>query len=360
MEVKSNNYSVYIGKDVLEDFNSILEDCQGEYSNIFIFCDENSAKHCLPHLIGQVPMLIGSELIEIESGEHNKTLSICQEVWETIGESKADRKAIFVNLGGGVVCDMGGMIASLYKRGIKFFHIPTTLLAQVDASIGGKLAVDLGAHKNQIGLFRNPDIVLVDPKFLNTLPERHWLSGLAEVLKHALIADADYWTFLSGMDLQNEEFLIALLQKSITIKNTIVLEDWEEKGIRKTLNFGHTIGHALESNALENKGDLLHGEAVAIGLAVETILSQMTNSLTSEECSIILDSLKGIFNLEPIKEEDFSDLIEWMRHDKKSDGAQINFTLLNKIGQADYNKTVSENVIEEAMYRYNSFLNESL
>jgi 3-dehydroquinate synthase len=360
VEVKSNNYSVYIGKDVLEDFNSILEDCQGQYSNIFIFCDENSAKHCLPHLIGQVPMLIGSELIEIESGEQNKTLSICQEVWETIGESKADRKAIFVNLGGGVVCDMGGMIASLYKRGIKFFHIPTTLLAQVDASIGGKLAVDQAGHKNQIGLFRNPDIVLVDPEFLSTLPERQWLSGLAEVLKHALIADADYWTFLASLDLKNEEYLSALLHKSIEIKNAIVLQDWEEKGLRKTLNFGHTIGHALESNALENKKNLLHGEAVAIGLAVETILSEMKNKLSQQECSKILSRLKEVFNLEPIKENEFSDLIEWMRHDKKNDSAQINFTLLNKIGQADYNKTVSENVIEEAMYRYNSFLNESL
>lgn len=358
MEVKSNNYSVYIGKDVLEDFNSILEDYQGQYSQIFIFCDENSSKHCLPHLIGQVPMLIGSELIEIESGEHNKTLSICQEVWETMGESKADRKAIFVNLGGGVVCDMGGMIASLYKRGIKFFHIPTTLLAQVDASVGGKLAVDLGAHKNQIGLFRNPDIVLVDPEFLNTLPQRHWVSGLAEVLKHALIADADYWSFLSDMDLQNEEFLTALLQKSIQIKNAIVLQDWEEKGIRKTLNFGHTIGHALESNALENKGDLLHGEAVAIGLAVETILSEMTNKFSADECSIVIESLKGIFNLEPIKVEDFSDLIEWMRHDKKNDGSQINFTLLKKIGEAEFDKTCSVDEIEEAMITYNSLLSD--
>lgn len=354
MEVKSNNYSVYIGKDVLEDFNSILEDYQGQYSKIFIFCDENSAKHCLPHLIGQVPMLIGSELIEIEPGEHSKTLSICQEVWDTMGESKADRKAIFINLGGGVVCDMGGMIASLYKRGIKFFHIPTTLLAQVDASIGGKLAIDLGAHKNQIGLFRNPDIVLVDPEFLNTLPERHWLSGLAEVVKHALIADTDYWRFLSGMDLQNEEFLIALLQKSIEIKNAIVVEDWEENGLRKTLNFGHTIGHALESYALKNNGDLLHGEAVAIGLAVETILSNTTNELSSEECSIILESLKGIFNLDPIKEESFGDLIEWMRHDKKNDGAQINFTLLKKIGEAEYDKTCSVDEIEAAMKKYNS------
>ena len=356
MEVKSNNYSVYIGKDVLEDFNSILEDYQGQYSKIFIFCDENSSRYCLPHLIGQVPMLIGSELIEIESGEHNKTLSICQEVWETMGESKADRNAIFVNLGGGVVCDMGGMIASLYKRGIKFFHIPTTLLAQVDASVGGKLAVDLGAHKNQIGLFRNPDIVLVDPEFLNTLPERHWLSGLAEVVKHALIADADYWQFLSGMDLKNEDFLLGLLQKSIEIKNAIVLEDWEEKGIRKTLNFGHTIGHALESQALENNGDLLHGEAVAIGLAVETILSQTTNTLNQEECSVILDSLKQIFNLSPIKEEDFSDLIEWMRHDKKNDSAQINFTLLKNMGTSEYDKTCSVVAIEEAMRTYNSFL----
>tara|TARA_B110000967_G_C18786173_1_gene510880 strand:- start:103 stop:1185 length:1083 start_codon:yes stop_codon:yes gene_type:complete len=360
VEIKSDNYSVYIGKDVLQEFNSILEDFEGQYSNLFIFCDENSSRYCLPHLIEHVPMLIGSELIEIESGEQNKTIAICNEVWQTIGESKADRKSIIVNLGGGVVCDMGGMIASLYKRGIKFFHIPTTLLAQVDASIGGKLAVDLGAHKNQIGLFNNPDIVLVDTEFLKTLPERHWLSGLAEVFKHALIADAQYWDFLAGLDLKNEEFLNALVQKSVELKNKIVLQDWEEKGLRKTLNFGHTIGHALESEALEEKLDLLHGEAVAIGLAVETLLSEMINGLKKETCTQILERLKSVFELRPISESKFNNTIEWMRHDKKNEEAQINFTLLSKIGHADYNKTASELEIEEAMHRYNSFLNESL
>tara|TARA_B110000977_G_C11071659_1_gene489737 strand:- start:896 stop:1978 length:1083 start_codon:yes stop_codon:yes gene_type:complete len=360
VEIKSNNYSVYIGKDVLQEFNSILEDFEGQYSKIFIFCDENSSRYCLPHLIEHVPMLIGSELIEIEAGEQNKTLAICQEVWETIGESKADRKSIIVNLGGGVVCDMGGMIASLYKRGIKFFHIPTTLLAQVDASIGGKLAVDLGAHKNQVGLFKNPDIVLVDPEFLKTLPERHWMSGLAEVLKHALIADAEYWNFLARMDLKNEDFLNALLYKSIEIKNTIVLQDWEEKGIRKTLNFGHTIGHALESEALDKSQDLLHGEAVAIGLAVETIISEMVNGLNTQECMLILGSLNKLFELRPVPETQFNNVIEWMRHDKKNQEDQINFTLLKNIGEAVYDKTASEDVIEEALNRYNSFLNKSL
>ena len=359
MEVKSNNYSVYIGRDVLQEFNSILKDCEAQYSKLFIFCDENSSQFCLPHLIEHVPMLIGSELIEIESGEQNKTLDICTKVWDTISESKADRKSIIINLGGGVVCDMGGMIASLYKRGVKFFHIPTTLLAQVDASVGGKLAVDLGGHKNQIGLFRNPDIVLVDPEFLTTLPERHWMSGLAEVLKHALIADADYWTFLAGMDLQNDDFLQALLHKSIDIKNKIVLQDWEEQGIRKTLNFGHTVGHALESEALSNNEDLLHGEAVAIGLAVETIISEMTNALDAEQCAIVLERLHRIFNLTPIPEEKFNALIEWMRHDKKNDDSLINFTLLKCIGEAEYDKTALQDIIENAMLRYNAYISKS-
>ena len=359
MEIQSDKYSIYIGNEVLQEFNCILEDFQWQYSKIFIFCDENSSRYCLPHLIEHVPMLIGSELIEIESGEQNKTLAICNDVWKTIGESNADRNAIIVNLGGGVVCDMGGMIASLYKRGIRFFHIPTTLLSQVDASVGGKLAVDLDGHKNQIGLFKNPDIVLVDSEFLKTLPERHWVSGLAEVCKHALIADADYWTFLAEMDLQNEEYLTALLHKSISIKNEIVLQDWEEKGLRKTLNFGHTIGHAVESNALQNGGDLLHGEAVAVGMAVETLLSQMANNLSEDECGIVLASLKGIFPLQAIAESELPDLIEWMRHDKKNDDSKINFTLLKKIGEAEFNKTCSVDQIEAAIKKYNSFLNEN-
>ena len=357
MEIQSDKYSIYIGNEVLEEFNRILEDFQGQYSKIFIFCDENSSQHCLPYLIEQVPMLIGAELIEIESGEQNKTLSICNDVWKTMSESNADRNAFIVNLGGGVICDMGGMIASLYKRGIRFFHIPTTLLSQVDASVGGKLAVDLDGHKNQIGLFRNPDLVLIVPEFLKTLPQRHWISGLAEVYKHALISDAEYWSFLVGMDLKNEEYLTSLLHKSISIKNNIVLQDWEEKGLRKTLNFGHTIGHAIESQALEKGRDLLHGEAVAIGMVVETILSQMSNGFTEEEFQIIKSSLEGVFPLQAIDESELPELIEWMRNDKKNDDSQINFTLLKKIGVAEFNKTCSVEQIEEAIRTYNTCLN---
>ena len=356
MEIQSDNYSIYIGNEVLQEFNRILEDFQGKYSKVFIFCDENSSQYCLPYLIEQVPMLIGAELIEIESGEENKTLSICNDVWKTLSESNADRNAFIVNLGGGVICDMGGMIASLYKRGIRFFHIPTTLLSQVDASVGGKLAVDLDGLKNQIGLFRNPDLVLIVPEFLKTLPERHWTSGLAEVFKHALISDAEYWSFLADMDLKDEAYLTTLLHKSISIKNEIVLKDWEEKGLRKTLNFGHTIGHAIESQSLEKGRDLLHGEAVAIGMIVETILSQMTNGFTEEDFQIIKSALESVFPLQAIDEGELPDLIEWMRNDKKNDDSQINFTLLRKIGEAEFNKTCSVEQIEEAIRTYNSCL----
>jgi len=357
VEIQSDKYSIYIGSEVLQEFNHILEDFQGQYSKVFIFCDENSSQHCLPYLIEQVPMLIGAELIEIESGEQNKTLSICNDVWKTMSESNADRNAVIVNLGGGVICDMGGMIASLYKRGIRFFHIPTTLLSQVDASVGGKLAVDLDGHKNQIGLFRNPDLVLIVPEFLKTLPQRHWISGLAEVYKHALISDAEYWSFLVGMDLKNEEYLSSLLHKSISIKNNIVLQDWEEKGLRKTLNFGHTIGHAIESQALEKGRDLLHGEAVAIGMIVETILSQMSNGFAEEEFQTIKSTLEGVFPLQAIDEAELPDLIEWMRNDKKNDDSQINFTLLKKIGEAEFNKICSVEQIEEAIRTYNTCIN---
>ena len=302
-------------------------------------------------------MLIGAELIEIESGEQNKTLSICHDVWKTISESNADRNAFVVNLGGGVICDMGGMIASLYKRGVRFFHIPTTLLSQVDASVGGKVAVDLDGHKNQIGLFRNPDLVLIVPEFLKTLPERHWVSGMAEVYKHALISDAEYWSFLSRLNLKDDSYLSTMLHKSITIKNEIVLEDWEEKGLRKTLNFGHTIGHAIESQALEKGRDLLHGEAIAIGMLVEIILSKMMSGFSDEDFEAIKSVFSGVFPLQKIDETELPDLIEWMRHDKKNDDSQINFTLLKKIGEAEFNKICSVDQIEEAIRTYNSRLN---
>lgn len=356
MEIQSDKYSIYIGNDVLQEFNSILEDYHKKYSKIFIFCDENSSQFCLPYLIEHVPMLIGAELIEMESGEQNKTLSTCKEVWKTLSESNADRNTCIINLGGGVVCDMGGLIASLYKRGIRFFHIPTTLLAQVDASVGGKLAVDLEGHKNQVGLFRNPDLVLVVPEFLKTLPQRHWMSGMAEVYKHALIGDAKYWSFIADIDLKNEDSLSILLHQSISIKNNIVIQDWDEKGLRKILNFGHTAGHALESQALEKGRDLLHGEAIAMGMLVETILSQMTNGLEKNVSESIQSRIKDFFSLAPIDEGEFEELIAWMRHDKKNDQSEINFTLLKDIGLAEINKVCSIDDIQNAIKTYNSVL----
>ena len=326
MEIQSDKYSIYIGNDVLQEFNAILEDYQDHYSKVFIFCDENSSQNCLPYLIEHVPILIGAELIEIESGEHNKTLSTCNDVWKTISESNADRNALVVNLGGGVVCDMGGMIASLYKRGLRFFHIPTTLLSQVDA------------------------------EFLKTLPERHWISGMAEVYKHALIYDAAYWTFLEDVDVKDEDALLSLLNQSVSIKNNIVLQDWEEKGLRKTLNFGHTIGHAIESQALLKGRDLLHGEAVAVGMVVETILSEMTNGLEANVSSVIGKKIQNVCSLTPIDESEFSELIEWMKNDKKNDDSEINFTLLKDIGKAEFNKVCSIDQIEQAIKTYNSFL----
>jgi len=355
-EIFADSYTIYIGDKVLYEFNSILEDFHDKYSKIFIFCDENSSKFCLPHLIKLVPMLIGAELIEIEPGEESKTLPICLDVWKTICESKADRKSIVINLGGGVVCDMGGFIASLYNRGLRFFHIPTTLLSQVDASVGGKLGVDLDSYKNQIGLFRNPDMVLIDPTFLETLPKRHFLSGFAEVFKHALIADIDYWKLLIQLDFDNINNIEDILYHSISIKNKIVHEDWEEKGPRKILNFGHTIGHALESQSLQKNRGLLHGEAIAIGMAVETLLSKSKGLLSNEECIEILDTLVEIFTLEKIDMFEFNDLLKWMQQDKKNFDGQINFTLLSSIGKAEINSNCIVNDIKDALNKYNLFL----
>jgi len=179
---------------------------------------------------------------------------------------------------------------------------------------------------------------------------------MAEVYKHALISDAAYWSFLDNVDLQNQDSLLSLLNQSISIKNNIILQDWEENGLRKSLNFGHTIGHAIESQALIKNRDLLHGEAIAIGMVVETILSEMTNGLNIDVSRVIRKKIQNIFSLTQIDEYEFSELIEWMRNDKKNEDSEINFTLLKDIGQSEFNKFCSIDQIELAIKMYNSFL----
>lgn len=279
------------------------------------------------------------------------------DIWTTLSEKGADRSSLLINLGGGVVTDLGGFVASTFKRGIEFINIPTSLLAMVDASIGGKNGVDLGMLKNQIGVVNNPRFVIVDPTFLNTLPKQEITSGFAEMLKHALIDSKDYWEQLQGFDITNLKNTHNLIWKSIEIKNNIVTQDPKELGARKVLNFGHTLGHAIESYCLESKSrpTLLHGEAVAIGIVLATYISSALvgfdkNKLASVTAFILTNFKKQTFN-----KQDIESIIALLKHDKKNKAGAVLFVLLEDFGKTHINKEVSNSLIKEAFDYYDTF-----
>jgi len=314
-EIVSSNYSVWIGEDSLSKLDVL------SYSKVAILVDENTKRDCLHKL----PKFDNHIIIEVKSGEHNKTISTCNYIWEKLTENQFDKNSLLINLGGGVIGDMGGFCASTFKRGINFIQIPTTLLSMVDASIGGKLAIDFKNFKNQIGLFNNPKAVLIFPDFLDTLPKNILKSGFSEVVKHALIADRDLWNNISSNRFEDLDWL-NIITTSISIKNNIVLSDPYEIDMRKKLNFGHTYGHAIESFYLKNGTPVLHGEAVFAGMILE---SQLSN-LHPEEKLEIKNYILSNFSLPFFPKK--SDLLPFLINDKKNKFGKVSFSLLNQIG----------------------------
>lgn len=353
-EIRSNTYSVFISNDISKEINRFLKANKSKYSKLFILVDENSLKYCYPQLVEKIEAFEDGEIIEIDSGEQSKTLEVCIQIWSALSEYGADRKSLFVNIGGGVIGDMGGFIASTFKRGIDFINIPTTLLSQVDASIGGKVGVDLNHLKNEIGVFNNPQAVFINSNFLNTLDKRQILSGFAEIIKHALIADYNYWKKVINADFADLNSFEELIKTSVHIKNTIVSEDPTEQNSRKVLNFGHTIGHAIETFSLEheNKKHLLHGEAIAVGMVCEAFLSYKICKLSKDELMEITDFVIGKFKAVKLDEMDTHRLIELMKHDKKNEKGDINFSLLSAIGKCEINKKAKADQIIEALKYY--------
>ena len=359
--ISTSDYNIHIGEDSFAALNKFLSD--KKYSSVFILVDQNTKKRCLPLLKRSFDSLISLSVIQIKSGEKNKNIRTCEKIWKELSKQNADRKSLLINLGGGVITDIGGFAASAYKRGIDFINIPTTLLAQVDASVGGKTGIDFYDFKNQIGTFSFPKAVFINPEFLKTLNKRELLSGFAEVIKHGLIADKDYWkqiqTSSPALLLQEKggstQAWDKLILESVEIKNKIVSADPYENGLRKTLNFGHTIGHAVESASLKTKKPLLHGEAVAVGMICEAYLSRKCCGLPSEELDAITKFIITVFNPKTVK---FSvkSLITFMKQDKKNSDGEINFTLLSAIGKAETNNSCSEVLIEESVHFYNSSL----
>ena len=353
--IKADKYNIHIGNNVLSDLSIYLSGDELIVSKIFVLVDENSRRYCLPLFKTEINR--NFEILEIKSGEQNKTLSTSAKLWKQLSSKEAQRSSLLINLGGGVITDIGGFVASAFKRGIRFINIPTTLLSQVDASVGGKTGVDLDNLKNEIGLFSNPKAVYIYPEFLKTLPERELLSGYAEVIKHALISDAKYW---QSLKLKTQKLKVKTINdwtpiifKSVEIKNKIVKTDPLEKNIRKKLNFGHTVGHAIESYSLSNdKKPLLHGEAIAIGMICESYLSHKKTGLTSSELKEITLYINSIYKPYRIKAEYFTKLIDLMQHDKKNRQGNINFTLLTNIGSSEIDIYCTEKEIRESLKYY--------
>ncbi len=324
------------------------------YAGLFIITDEHTDRHCLHHFLHQLPDGTRMYFSSIPSGELNKTLETCQKIWTDMFEGQVGRRWCAVNIGGGVVGDMGGFCAATFKRGMDFIQVPTTLLAQVDASVGGKLGIDFYGVKNSIGTFRNPKAVWIDPVYLQTLPAAELRSGYAEVIKHALIADPVIWQELRRYkNLATVEWQ-HIIPRSVSVKKRIVESDPHERGLRKALNFGHTIGHALESYFLETDRPLLHGEAVAIGMIAEAWLSYQLTGLTKQELEEIAFYLLTIFRHHALRPgpDTYHELIELMYQDKKNEDHRINFSLLDRVGSCVVNQTAGEELIRGALDYY--------
>ncbi|MFY0591297.1 3-dehydroquinate synthase [Roseivirga sp.] len=319
-----------------------------KHTKIAVLVDENTRKLCYPIITGFLP---DHFVIEISSGERNKNLETCQHIWQTLTDHQFDRKSLLINLGGGVIGDMGGFCAVTYKRGIDFINIPTTLLAAVDANVGGKLGIDFNGLKNHLGFFQDPKAVFIDPIFLETLPKRELRSGFAEVIKHGLITDKDYFdqVVTKGLDQPNWHAVIA---HSVEIKNEVVKADPREAGLRKILNFGHTIGHAIESYYLDSDNHLLHGEAIAIGMICEAHVSKKLLSLEIEDLKGISKHILQIYPDLNINKKDFTSIIRLMYQDKKNVNNLLNHSLLYEIGRASYDVSVDEKDVMDAMFYY--------
>ncbi len=344
-QIQANNYTIEVGNLVESSFQTLLNTKYASSKKV-ILVDENTHDYCLEYLLTNFEELTDAEVMLLPVGEENKVMAVCFQVFEALSEYQIGRNDVIINLGGGLVSDMGGFVASIYKRGIDFINIPTSLLAMVDASIGGKTGIDLGPYKNQLGTFTDPKSLFVDISFLETLPEEEIMNGYAEMLKHALILDKSYWNELTSLASLDDLLDENLILRSIELKNEIVKADPFEKGNRKKLNFGHTAGHALEGFFLDST-PISHGHAVGIGMIGETFLSYKKGLLSEKEWQSIEDVLLNIFPLIPFETEDISTFIELMKNDKKNFEGAIKCCLLSSIGECLIDQNITENEIKE-------------
>ncbi len=355
-QIQKKSGSVYADQNAWDILKKEVLELQP--SKVFVLTDGHTQEYCIPWFI-QKSGIENPIILSIPAGEENKTLETCMHVWKQLSQKGADRRSILINLGGGVVTDLGGFVACTYQRGIPFFNIPTSLLAMVDASVGGKNGVDLEHLKNQIGIIKNPEAVIIDIHFLKTLPSEHIRSGQAEMIKHGFIASEQYLKDVFQFDAQQEDSVLKLIWESIEIKDSIITKDPTEKGIRKSLNYGHTLGHAIESYALKYwNNPLLHGEAIAIGMILACYISSKQCSFPFEQTEKYSKKIAQIYPTPYISEASIEEIIKLLIFDKKNAYGKVQFVLLNQIGVLQMGCEVPEEIIKEAFNFYNNNFTE--
>jgi 3-dehydroquinate synthase len=340
--------SYVIGEGALAYSEKNLE----QYKQAVILVDEHVETHCLPVFREKLPLFDYKGVISIHSGEEQKNLEQTMHIWNELTRMQVDRDSLLVVLGGGVVSDMGGFAAATFKRGIRFINFPTTLLGMVDAAIGGKTGIDFNKFKNQVGLFTNPDSVIIDPVFLATLEDKHWQSGFAEVLKYGLIMDKELWRMMHGKHYREIDEWNKLIIKAARDKMDIVRHDALEKGIRKNLNFGHTIGHAIESYFLKTGNPVTHGQAIAAGIICETWISSRIYKFECTQLDEIVELIDINFDRFNLDESIIPDLLDLMRQDKKVRDGKLRFSLLRKLGKAVHDVEIDLKMVRESILFY--------
>ena len=357
VRLRDMKQNIIISQNLQQELAIAISEC--EHEKIFVLLDQNTERLCWPK-IASFLCLRGAKTITIPAGDTHKDLTSISHVWNELGTNGATRHSLLINLGGGMVTDLGGFAASTFKRGINFINVPTTLLAMVDASVGGKTGINFNGLKNEIGVFCDAHTVILSTLFLETLDRENILSGFAEMLKHSLIADEAMWaghvtlslTENASQDSRLAAQLKDLVRQSVQVKEHIVTEDPKETGLRKALNLGHTVGHAFESFAMLQQEPMLHGYAVAYGLICELWLSAVKCGFPTDKLHQTVSFIRENYGQMDINCDDYPTLIELMRHDKKNNAGVINFTLLGNIGDIRINQQVSDEDIRECLDFY--------
>ena len=342
---------IIISHDLKTDLGRFLAGLK--YDKLFILTDTNAEEKCYP-LLQDIPLLQAARLLSVPPGDMNKNLESLSTIWQILSDEGASRNSLLINLGGGMITDLGGFAGATFKRGLPTLNIPTTLMASVDAAVGGKTGVNFNGLKNEIGAFYPPVGVFIDSVFLRTLDRDNLLAGYAEMIKHALISSAAACAPVLSFNLDKPDYslLNQMIAQSVAIKQRIVEEDPREKGIRKALNFGHTIGHALESYSFGRPRPLLHGHAVAAGLVCELYLSHRQLSFPSDKLIRLTRYIKEYYPSYFFDCKAYDSLYERMTHDKKNENGVINFTLLSEVGQIRINQSVNKALILESLDFY--------